>query len=125
MNCNTLVCAQTVIVDKTNGQASVINIFEGIQSTNFPFIFPLTVFMSFERGEGEPETYSLNVSIELEGQELYRGPISVPFVGPTFKNNTTLNFQGLAIGKPGRLLVTVWHEQTELKKAYIIIEGRK
>ena len=125
MNCYTLVCAQTVIMDKTNNQASLINIYEGIQSANFPFIFPLTVFMSFEREAGEPDTYQLNISIELEDQELYRVPISVAFIGSTFKINMSINFQGVVIGKPGRLLVTVWQEQTALKRAYITIENRK
>ena len=124
MKCNALICSQSVITDKTTGQASIINIYEGIQSTLFPFQLPLSVFISTEKEADDPNAITINFKISLEEQALFNLPISVVFIDPAVKNNTTVNLQGLVIGQAGKLSFSVFYNDVELKRCYMTIENK-
>jgi hypothetical protein len=108
MKCNQLICAQSVVTDKTTNQVSIFNIFENGISSLFPFQIPLvTLFIQLEKETGEPLTFNFNLIINLDEVNLYQQPVSISFLEGDLRNNTTINMQGLVISKPGTLTFIV------------------
>src|SRR5580704_2681483 len=108
MNCLQLICAQSVVTDKTTNQVSVINIYETVIPPSIPFIIPaMALFAQFEKEESDPVELTFTLIIRLAGNLLYNQPIAISFIEPESKNNTTVNMQGLLINQPGILSFNV------------------
>ena len=94
MKCLQLICAQSVITDKTTNQVSIFNIVEYLTSNLFPFQIPvLALFISLEREEVDPLSVFLSLRILIDEIQLFNHPIQVSFIeGLLINKSGTLNF---------------------------------
>ena len=125
MKCNQLICAQSVITDKTSNQISIINIYETALVALFPTQIPvLTLYISFEREDGDELDVSVLLLITLNETEILRQPMSITFIDGDPRNNTTVNMQGLIIGGPGELKFSILANDNELETYSFAIKLR-
>jgi hypothetical protein len=122
MTCDTLLCAQNVVVDKNTDRVSIINLVEGVASTIFPFVLPLMAFIQLRRGSAdESSQQTLTFKITNAGKEISSSPIQVDFIGNNLKNKTILNIEGVIVNSPGDLELSVNEGETPLKSYRVII----
>lgn len=125
MKCNQLICAQSVVTDKTTNQVSIFNIYETLFSNLFPLQIPgLAIFIQFEREEGDGLNIAFILKINLDETILYSQPITISFIEPDLKNNTTVNMQGIPISKPGLLTFTIEYNNSNLKSYFFNIMNK-
>jgi len=125
MRCTELICAQSVVIDKTTNQVSIFNIYENAFSTLFPFQIPiLALFIQLEREGHDPLTNTFNLIIKLNNNQLLNQPVTISFIDGDVRNNTTVNMQGLVIGEPGAVSFDV-EQNNEIKKTYYFKIGLK
>ena len=126
MKCLQLICAQSVITDKTTNQVSIFNIVEYLTSNLFPFQIPvLALFISLEREEVDPLSVFLSLRILIDEIQLFNHPIQVSFIEGDLRNNTTINLQGLLINKSGTLNFLIEYNNVVLKSYSFSIKSNQ
>ena len=127
MKCKELICAQSVVIDKTTNQVSIFNIYENIFSPFFPIsLSSVALFIQFEREmEIDPLNVTFNLNIRLNENHLYTQPITISFTEGDIKNNTTVNLQNMIVAQPGNLAFIVEYNGEEKKVTSFKIEMRR
>jgi hypothetical protein len=95
-------CAQTVTVDRTSNQLSIINVMDLLPVSSFPHFIPSMAFVCViesEEGEGPIKGF-----FQILSNDVLVGASEVPI---NFTENRlariVLNFQGIPVAKPGPL----------------------
>ena len=123
MKCTELICAQSVVIDKTTNQISIFNIYENAFSSLFPFGMPgVALFIQFEREAEDPLANTFNLIITLNEAQLLLQPITISFIEGDIRNNTSINLQNFVVPQQGILTFIVEHNG-ERKKTYSVRIG--
>ena len=105
-----LMCVETAIVDQRKNNLSLINVFEDMNVSGFPFILPSVCIVGvFTREQGDPASKDLEFDLKVGEQVLIRRPFKVGFT----ENNSTrtiIEVNGVAISKPARVVASLYDE---------------
>lgn len=107
MEVRLFICSESFALDAARNSLSLFHILEEINSPVFPVALPqMSVVAMFVREEEEPNEPQVRLRIQLDGQELFLGPMGVNFQGH-LRTRSLGNIQALVLPRPGRLSVSV------------------
>jgi len=102
-----VLCAESVIRDAETNNISVVNILEELGASAFPVVIPkLSTLFLLERTEDDPQQIDGTVIFVLDGEEIGRAAIQGDFEDK-LRNRLILVAQGVGLGRPGTLSVTL------------------
>jgi hypothetical protein len=110
-----LFCSKGSTLDMRDGTVSVFQIFEELKAAGFPLFVPAVSVVFFcTRLQDEPEEQSLEIRVELGDNTLFRGPITVVFVGGGLRTKVLADLQGLVVPGEGTMSISIRQEDRTL-----------
>lgn len=111
--------ADSVIIDQSTNQVSIINLVEQLHPAGYPLVVPrITVFAMFERLQDDDSTAEARVRILMDKDTLYDDNLEVDF-GDSLLQRSLLQFQGFLLPSAGDLLVRVGVGRNSVK-SYVV-----
>jgi len=99
----TCLVSQWVVRDGDTNNLSVFNILEGVTAQGFPFFIQHVAFLViWERDAEDISRPSVQIRIELEGNQLYEQSLDADFQDK-LKNRMVIRIGGLVVSQPGKL----------------------
>lgn len=112
--------AKSIVRDVDTNNVSIFNVYEQVRPKSFPVLLANFQFIaSFRRETGDPDSVMHNVTIALNGENLYSDKMSSEFKGQT-GSRLILRFNGLVVSKPGNLTITLTDEKGVIETEYSI-----
>jgi hypothetical protein len=109
-----LTCAESASIDQTTNRLSLFNIVEEISAAAFPGMVPsAALVMIAERESHEPDQATLQLSLLLNGQQLYSASLVVHFQ-QQMRCRVVANMNGIPLNGPGRLEFNVEYSSKSL-----------
>lgn len=98
-----ILCAETVIVDQSTNNLSIVGVFEDITPLSLPIIVPrMTIVSVVEREDGDPAETPCHVRVSMGDQILFEQDNSYAFQNKPRLRNIML-FGGMPLSQPGIL----------------------
>lgn len=104
MKLETIICAKGVAVDARTNTVSVFSILEELTPASFPAFIPeLSVLALLNRGESEPEGFTVRLTVFLNDDVLLNQSMEISFQGKT-NVRAIFEMRGMPILRPGKLV---------------------
>jgi len=116
INGRLLLCAEGVSVDQRSNNATMFNVIDQLNFRHLPVVFPkMVIYSVFERDNGDPETWDLELLICIEGSEVVHELVPIKFLGKKRVRNT-LTLGGLPITQPGKMEISIYEKGKRNRK---------
>jgi hypothetical protein len=110
MKAKLFLCADSAVVDARHTSVSAFQILDEVASAGFPFVIPrIAVVSTIVREPADPEHSSLQLTAQLEEEELFQSPFTVDFQGRNFSRSIA-EVHNILIGSPGVLKIRLRSE---------------
>jgi len=116
INGRLLLCAEGVSVDQRSNNATMFNVIDQLNFRHLPVVFPkMVIYSVFERDNGDPETWDLELLICIGGSEVVHELVPIKFLGKKRVRNT-LTLGGLPITQPGKMEISIYEKGKRNRK---------
>jgi hypothetical protein len=110
MKCVTMLCAQSILIDKQTNRATIIQVLEEVGCVVFPTVTPLGIYARLQREKDEPKDVKLMLKISTAKTVLISYPFTVNFYETTYDASVNFNLEQLLISEPGVISVSFEYE---------------
>ena len=118
------IAANRVLVDARTNQVSIIDVYENLESPQFPVFLPkVTLLFYLSRDAGDPQTRDLTMICSLEDVEIFNTQIHVDFQ-VSLTNRIVLEVEGVTIPKPGIIKARIMDKDQSLGVLDLLVERR-
>jgi hypothetical protein len=118
------IAANRVLVDARTNQVSIIDVYEKLESPQFPVFLPkVTLLFYLSRDAGDPQTRDLTMICSLEDVEIFNTQIHVDFQ-VSLTNRIVLEVEGVTIPKPGTIKARIMDKDQSLGVLDLLVERR-
>lgn len=118
------IAANRVLVDARTNQVSIIDVYEKLESPQFPVFLPkVTLLFYLSRDAADPQTRDLTMICSLEDVEIFNTQIHVDFQ-VSLTNRIVLEVEGVTIPKPGTIKARIMDKDQSLGVLDLLVERR-
>ena len=115
------ICGEEIVEDQRTGALYAHKLFDSLEVLQFPVIIPQITFLNLlERLESEPEKHEFNLTLRLDGVEIFRVVALSDFRGGTVHRNI-IRIQQLAVPRPGRFQAIFRLEKQEISRYELVL----
>ncbi len=116
------IAANRVIVDKNTNLVSIVDLYEKLQSSQFPVIVPkFTLLFYVSRTDSDPEKSTLELSCKLKEHEILKAIVDVDFGGKDV-TRVLVALDSLRLPEPGQFIASLSLDGENLGQLEVDVE---